>query len=238
MRKSKFPTEHVIDRRGKAEAQDKGSPDTKSNRGLPDTKSKRGLPDSLLDFSPALQSKDLVDLEQTLAAATPEQFQQLLAMAFRKIMVKGLRDIPAPKSIKELQAVYDMFRKAEGIEAKDRGGSGVGSGFLPRVVGRKRVVDVEDATGEVAETVDAEVMMAETVDAEVAEITDTPTTDTTMADTTTTDTTMADTTTTDTTTTDTTTTDTPTTDTTTTDTPTTDTTTTDTPTTDSSDGFF
>lgn len=186
MRKSKFPTEHVIDRRGKAEAQDKGTPDTKSNR---------GLPDSLLDFSPALQSKDLVDLEQTLAAATPEQFQQLLAMAFRKIMVKGLRDIPAPKSIKELQAVYDMFRKAEGIEAKDRGGSGVGSGFLPRVVGRKRVVDVEDATGEVAETVDAEV--TETVDAEVAETVDAEVAETTMADTTTTDTTMADTTTTD-----------------------------------------
>jgi len=139
-----------------------------------------------------LQSKDLVDLEQTLAAATPEQFQQLLAMAFRKIMVKGLRDIPAPKSIKELQAVYDMFRKAEGIEAKDRGGSGVGSGFLPRVVGRKRVVDVEDATGEVTETVDAEV--AETVDAEVAEITDTTMADTTMADTPMADTPMADTT--------------------------------------------
>jgi hypothetical protein len=186
MRKSKFPTEHVIDRRGKAEAQDK------SKRGLPDTKSNRGLPDSLLDFSPALQSKDLVDLEQTLAAATPEQFQQLLAMAFRKIMVKGLRDIPAPKSIKELQAVYDMFRKAEGIEAKDRGGSGVGSGFLPRVVGRKRVVDVEDATGEVAETVDAE-----TVDAEVADTVDAEVADTTMADTTMADTTMADTTTTD-----------------------------------------
>jgi len=175
MRKSKFPTEHVIDRRGKAEAQDKGKrglPDSKdSKRGLPDTKSNRGLPDSLLDFSPALQSKDLVDLEQTLAAATPEQFQQLLAMAFRKIMVKGLRDIPAPKSIKELQAVYDMFRKAEGIEAKDRGGSGVGSGFLPRVVGRKRVVDVEDAA----------------VDAEVADTVDTPTTDTPTTDTPTTD---------------------------------------------------
>jgi hypothetical protein len=93
-----------------------------------------------IDLSPALRPSELLDLEAVIESATPEQFQQLLAAALRKMMVRGLRDIPPPKSIKELQAMVTMFRQVEGIEARDRGGGAPPAGFLPRTVSRKAMV--------------------------------------------------------------------------------------------------
>jgi hypothetical protein len=91
----------------------------------------------------ALTEKELVEIKQVLVTASPEQFQQVLAGILRKILVTGLRDIPAPKSIKEMEVVFNMVRKAEGIEARERGHGMPPSGFLPRVVGRKAMPSFE-----------------------------------------------------------------------------------------------
>lgn len=119
---------------------------------------------SVPDFTPAVKESDLTELVRISETATPEQFQQALAVVFRKMMVQGLREIPPPRSIKELQAIYDMFRKAEGIEARDRGGGAPSGGFLPRVVGRRSLVSPSTDSGdttvefppEVVDTVPAE----------------------------------------------------------------------------------
>ena len=95
-------------------------------------------------ISPALVPAEITDIEKMIETATPEQFQQLLAVLMRKMMVRGLKDIPPPKSIKEMQVLFTMFRQAEGIEARDRGGGAPPAGFLPRMVSRK-AMGSEDA---------------------------------------------------------------------------------------------
>jgi|688.fasta_scaffold143019_4 hypothetical protein len=106
-----------------------------------------------MDFSPALVPNEIVDIEKMVETATPEQFQQLLALLLRKMMVRGLRDIPPPKSIKEMQVLFTMFRQAEGIEARDRGGGAPPAGFLPRMVSRKSMgsEDVPPMDAEIVE---------------------------------------------------------------------------------------
>ncbi len=98
------------------------------------------LPDGLLDMSPALRKDELSDLEAEMLNATPEQFQQMLGKMYRIMLVRGLKDVPRPKSIKEIQALNDMIRRSEGVEARERGGGTPAGGFLPRVVGRKKVL--------------------------------------------------------------------------------------------------
>ena len=98
-----------------------------------------------MDFSPALVPNEILDIEKMVETATPEQFQQLLAVLMRKMMVRGLKDIPPPKSIKEMQVLFTMFRQAEGIEARDRGGGAPPAGFLPRMIKRGVVGGSGDA---------------------------------------------------------------------------------------------
>lgn len=99
--------------------------------------------EGVIDLTPALTEADMAEIKQVLATATPEQFQQCLAGVLRKMLVTGLKDIPAPKSIKEMEVVFNMVRKAEGIEARERGHGVPPAGFLPRVVGRKAIPTFE-----------------------------------------------------------------------------------------------
>lgn len=116
------------------------------------------------DLSPAMKEGELCELERIIDIASPEVFQQELSKVLRKMMVRGLREIPPPKSIKELQAIYDMFRKAEGIERADKQGGAVVGGFLPRVVGRRSLgvgnkeSVVVEYPAEKVETTEAEVV--------------------------------------------------------------------------------
>lgn len=111
------------------------------------------------DLSPAMNPGELTEIERIIESASPEQFQAELSKVLRKMMVRGLREIPPPKSIKELQAIYDMFRKAEGIERADKQGGAVVGGFLPRVVGRRSLGNKESVVveypAEKVETVEA-----------------------------------------------------------------------------------
>ena len=109
-----------------------------------------------IDLTPALRPSELVDLEAVIESATPEQFQQLMSVCIRKMMVRGMKDIPPPKSIKELQVMVTLFRQMEGIEARDRGGGAPPAGFLPRTVSRKAIVSSEDEMIVEAEVVDAD----------------------------------------------------------------------------------
>jgi hypothetical protein len=118
---------------------------TPNIRGFPS----ESLVDNAIDMSPALTPEELAEVKHVLATATPEQFQQALSVILRKMLVAGFKDIPAPKSIKEMEVVFNMVRKAEGVEARERGHGMPASGFLPRVVGRKaipNIVEVEVGT--------------------------------------------------------------------------------------------
>ena len=42
-----------------------------------------------MDFSPALVPNEILDIEKMVETATPEQFQQLLAVLMRKMMGRG-----------------------------------------------------------------------------------------------------------------------------------------------------
>ena len=117
-----------------------------------------------IDLTPALRPSELLDLEAVIESATPEQFQQLMSVCIRKMMVRGMKDIPPPKSIKELQVMVTLFRQMEGIEARDRGGGAPPAGFLPRTVSRKAMVSSEEVVE--AEVVDSLFPKSESEDSE------------------------------------------------------------------------
>jgi len=141
MRKRTYPTEELTDTRETKKGSSSG---------------RETLPDGLLDMSPALRKDELSDLEAEMLNATPEQFQQMLGKMYRIMLVRGLKDVPRPKSIKEIQALNDMIRRSEGVEARERGGGTPAGGFLPRVVGRKKVLVVDTDTEKVVDTGEAE----------------------------------------------------------------------------------
>jgi hypothetical protein len=63
---------------------------------------------------PALTDDD-VDPLQLLLDAPAEEFQKALSAPLRKLVIAGLRNMPAPKSYKELASAMGMFEKAEGL---------------------------------------------------------------------------------------------------------------------------
>ena len=94
---------------------------------------------SPMDMSPALTSSEFAELQALARDCTPEQFQAALSNILQKMIVSGLKDMPAPKSIKELESLVRLFRQTSGLEAKDKAGGGPAGGFLPRVVTRRSV---------------------------------------------------------------------------------------------------
>ena len=92
-----------------------------------------------MDMSPALSPTEFSQLQTIARDATAEQFQAALAAILQKMIVTGLKDMPAPKSIKELESLIRLFRQTSGLEAKDKAGGGPSGGFLPRVVTRRSV---------------------------------------------------------------------------------------------------
>lgn len=109
-----------------------------------------------MDMSPALTSKEFQELQTIAKTSTPEQFQTALSQVLQKMIVVGMKDMPAPKSIKELESLIRLFRQTSGLEAKEKSGGGVAGGFLPRVVTRRAVqaetVDVPAVPTETANT--------------------------------------------------------------------------------------
>lgn len=92
-----------------------------------------------MDMSPALTPTEFKQLQTLAKECTPEQFQTALSNVLQKMIVTGLKDMPAPKSIKELESLVRLFRQTSGLEAKDKAGGGPSGGFLPRVVTRRSV---------------------------------------------------------------------------------------------------
>lgn len=104
--------------------------------------------EALIPDMPSVFNKtDLVHLEKLAVTATPEEFQAASAMFFRKLLVRGLENVPVPRTIKEIQSIADLIRKAEGIDAKN-GAPAQGlvavRGFSR---GRAKVVDAEEVDG-------------------------------------------------------------------------------------------
>lgn len=63
---------------------------------------------------PALTDDD-VDPLQLLLDAPAEEFQKAMSAPLRKLVIAGLRNMPAPKNYKELASAMGMFERAEGL---------------------------------------------------------------------------------------------------------------------------
>jgi hypothetical protein len=79
------------------------------------------------DGDPVFTLKDLSSLEAIAQTATPEEFQKASALYFRQLLIRGLANVPVPKTIKEIQAIADMIRKSEGVDGK---GTPMGGGLV------------------------------------------------------------------------------------------------------------
>ena len=53
-----------------------------------------------------------------LVASPPADFQAAFAAVAQCAIAEGVRDVPAPRSIKELATWFDLWRKAAGLDAK------------------------------------------------------------------------------------------------------------------------
>ncbi len=67
---------------------------------------------------PVLTEED-VDPLQLLIDAPVEQFMEALKPVMRKMVIAGLRNMPAARAVKEFTSVYALFEKAEGLNKKD-----------------------------------------------------------------------------------------------------------------------
>ena len=118
-----------------------------------DQQSYRGL--ALPDDPPVFKASEIAALENLATVATPEEFQKGVAQFFRKLIVRGMENVPVPRTIKEIQALADMLRKAEGLEQKDKG-NGIVTGLVSarRVMRKSLVVEAEAGDTELGTEVD------------------------------------------------------------------------------------
>ena len=63
---------------------------------------------------PALTDQD-IDPLQLLLDAPAEEFLKALSAPLRKLFIAGMRNMPAPRTLKEWASVYALFEKAEGL---------------------------------------------------------------------------------------------------------------------------
>ena len=57
---------------------------------------------------------------QSLVESPPADFQQAFAGVAQAAIAEGLPEIPAPRSIKELATWFDLWRKAAGLDLKEK----------------------------------------------------------------------------------------------------------------------
>ena len=111
------------------------------------------LPDSMISLTedisvPALPDAEIQALAR-LADASPEDFQRQAARLFRRLAIAGFQAIQAPRNYRELQTVVDLWRKLEGLDAKEKGAMPVGLVGVLRSVNR-RVIDADPVENEPA----------------------------------------------------------------------------------------
>ena len=111
------------------------------------------LPENILALTedltvPAIADADIASLAR-LADASPEDFQRAMAGLFRRLATEGFRTLQAPRNLKEMATVIDLWRKMEGLD-KPSGGSNLPSGLVGvmRSVQRRVVVEAEPVEGD------------------------------------------------------------------------------------------
>jgi hypothetical protein len=109
------------------------------------------------DDPPVFKASEISALENLATVATPEEFQKGVAQFFRKLIVRGMENVPVPRTIKEIQALADMLRKAEGLEQKDKGNLITPGLVSARRVQRKNVVVEAEAGSPQTDVEDFEV---------------------------------------------------------------------------------
>ncbi len=98
--------------------------------------------------NPAIQDAEIAMLSR-LTDASPEEFSKALASLFRRLAIEGFRTIQAPRNYKELATVIDLWRKLEGLDKQDKGGSmPPGLVGVLRGVQRRAVVTLEAEPGD------------------------------------------------------------------------------------------
>lgn len=93
----------------------------------------------LLPAVPALSNADLAPLREAVDLPAAADFEKAVAPVLRKMLVKGLANVPEPVTIKELTAVAKLQRAYDGLDKKDSGGGPVGLVTFMRPVGQRRV---------------------------------------------------------------------------------------------------
>lgn len=122
-------------------------PSTGVNRGY-----RKPKPEELADPNepPVFTLTECAQLEKLATFGTAEEFQKGFAMFVRRLLVRGLENVPTPRTIKELQALADMCRKAEGLDKNVPSNAVVIGGGLVRVGGVRRNTVVVDAMDSVS----------------------------------------------------------------------------------------
>lgn len=69
---------------------------------------------------PALPAAS-VDVLRRLVDASPEEFQRGMSALLKRLTVEGFANIQAPRSIRELQTVVNLWRTVEGLDKDAKG---------------------------------------------------------------------------------------------------------------------
>jgi hypothetical protein len=111
---------------------------------------------------PVLTDED-VDPLQLLIDAPAEEFQRSLSAPVRRILIAGLRNMPAPRTLKEFASVYAIMEKVEGLnKPAEKGTIPVGMVIPLRHV-RRNIGSFPEPPVEVPTVLELEAEMADEV---------------------------------------------------------------------------
>ncbi len=89
-------------------------------------------------------SPDLRAALEAAAKASPEGIQSAFGTVAQIMVAQGITQVPSPRNVAELKTWFDIFRKATGLDAKDKGPQAPAS-LVPsmRTLSRRAVEVVE-----------------------------------------------------------------------------------------------
>lgn len=82
---------------------------------------------------------------ESAAHASPEDMQNAFTRVAQAALAAGVRDVPPPRNVKELATWFDLFRKASGLDAKDKGSRDASLVAPLRTLSRRSVSEVVEA---------------------------------------------------------------------------------------------
>jgi hypothetical protein len=81
-----------------------------------------GTRDSLNPYKVDQVTKDSSSALSISPNSAPQDYQNELSQALKVLSVQGLRELEPPRNWSEMKILNDMIRKADGLDARDKGG--------------------------------------------------------------------------------------------------------------------